>query len=113
VSDVLRSPGNQVVASELLNCLGSYYGDLGIEVGERPDPVAIHAAVNEWGGWAGLPDVLHGFEAEIKAMLFLSCVNEELFYPIFARTTASGSLLRKKLEPVSGPILDQVRVLQG
>ncbi len=113
VSDVLHSPGNQVVASEILNCIGSYCGDLGVACGERPDSDAIHAAVNAWGGWADLPDVLHGLEDEIKAILFLSCVNEELFYPVFARTTASGSLLRKKLQPVSDRILEQIRVLQG
>lgn len=113
VSDVLRSPGSQVVASELLNCIGSYCGHLGVECGERPDLDAIHAAVREWCGWSGLSEALRGYEAEIMALLFLSCLNESLLYPIFARTTASGSLLRKKLEPVSSIIQDQIRVLQG
>jgi hypothetical protein len=50
---------------------------------------------------------------EIEAMLTLSMVSELVINPIFARTDAIGTLMRKKLEPVSGPLLDCTGLLQG
>jgi hypothetical protein len=50
---------------------------------------------------------------EIQAMLTLSMVSELVINPIFARTDAIGTLMRKKLEPVSGPLLEHSAILQG
>jgi hypothetical protein len=49
---------------------------------------------------------------EIRAMLTLSMVSELVINPIFARTDAIGTLMRKKLEPVSGPLLELTAILQ-
>jgi len=50
---------------------------------------------------------------ELEALLILSMVSELVINPIFARTDAIGTLMRKKLEPVSGPILERTALLQG
>lgn len=50
---------------------------------------------------------------ELEALLTLSMVSELVINPIFARTDAIGTLMRKKLEPVSGPILELTGLLQG
>ncbi|MBI3546656.1 MAG: sulfur reduction protein DsrS, partial [Gammaproteobacteria bacterium] len=42
---------------------------------------------------------------EIAAMLILAQARERLITPIIAVTSASGTLLRRKLEPVLGPLL--------
>jgi hypothetical protein len=40
-------------------------------------------------------------------------VNEPLVNPIFSRTDAIGTVMRKKLRPVSGPIQEQIALLRG
>ncbi len=59
-----------------------------------------------------LSEALPGFEDHIRALLTLSMVSEVVVNPIFARTDAEGTLMRKKLEPVSGPLLELSSVLQ-
>jgi hypothetical protein len=49
---------------------------------------------------------------EIRAMLTLAHASERLITPIIAVTTASGTLLRRKLEPVLDPMLQQFAVLR-
>ncbi len=49
---------------------------------------------------------------EIGAMLTLAHAGERLVTPIIAVTTASGTLLRRKLEPVVNPVLQQYTVLR-
>jgi hypothetical protein len=56
----------------------------------------------------GVPELRN----EISAMLTLAHAGERLVTPIIAVTTASGTLLRRKLEPVVGPVLQQYAVLR-
>jgi len=56
----------------------------------------------------GVPEL----RSEISAMLTLAHADERLVTPIIAVTTASGTLLRRKLEPVVGPVLQQYAVLR-
>jgi hypothetical protein len=50
---------------------------------------------------------------EIRAMLGLSRLGEPVVVGILARTTAIGALMRKKLDPVTAPVLQQFAVLRG
>ncbi|MFV1982773.1 MAG: sulfur reduction protein DsrS [Thiohalomonadales bacterium] len=43
------------------------------------------------------------------SILFLSCLCEGIVNPIFSRSTAIGSVMRKKLQPVSDPILENCK----
>jgi len=56
----------------------------------------------------GVPEL----RSEIGAMLTLAHASERLVTPIIAVTTASGTLLRRKLEPVVGPVLQQYALLR-
>jgi len=56
----------------------------------------------------GVPEL----RSEIGAMLTLAHTGERLVTPIIAVTTASGTLLRRKLEPVVNPVLQQYAVLR-
>ena len=49
---------------------------------------------------------------EVQALLVLSQVDENLLNQIFARTTAIGTVMSKKMEPVVTPILQQIAVLR-
>jgi hypothetical protein len=50
---------------------------------------------------------------DIQAMLVLAMTAEAVVNPIFARTDAIGSVMRKKIEPVTQPILQQFLQLRG
>lgn len=50
-------------------------------------------------------------QTAIRALLFLALLREAIILPIFSTTTATGSLMRTKLLPVSQPILTQMRLL--
>ena len=56
----------------------------------------------------GVPELT----GEIGAMLTLAHASERLVTPIIAVTTASGTLLRRKLEPVVNPVLQQYALLR-
>ncbi len=57
---------------------------------------------------AGVPELTD----EIRAMLTLAHTGEQLITPIIAVTSASGTLLRRKLDPVLEPMLQQYAVLR-
>ncbi|HEU0186298.1 MAG TPA: hypothetical protein VFR06_00235 [Gallionellaceae bacterium] len=120
--EVLRYPANQDVFKELLEALWSYFfeyhpessreredtieaalGQVSLEMSETAPVGAIHELIN----------VLPELHAEIGALLILSKVNSSIAKPILSQTTAHGTLMRKKLEPVSLPLLQQITVLQG
>jgi hypothetical protein len=50
---------------------------------------------------------------EIRAMIALAHMGAEVTSPVLALTTASGTLMRKKLEPVTTPILQLFATLRG
>ena len=46
------------------------------------------------------------------AMLFLAMLDEPVLNPVFSRTDAIGTVMRKKLKPVTGPIHEQIAALR-
>ena len=50
-------------------------------------------------------------EPQIRAMLALACVGEKLVDPIFAQTDALGSVMRKRLLPLTEPLLECLHTL--
>ena len=61
---------------------------------------------------AELVEAFPGLQDEIAAMLVLARSGESLVNPIFSRTTAIGTLMRKKIEPVTTPLVQQLSVLR-
>ncbi len=55
------------------------------------------------------PELTH----QIQAILFLSRASQTVLAPTIAKSTAVGSLMRKKLKPVFDPILNNLRLLQA
>jgi hypothetical protein len=118
---VLRKPNNQDVVVALLEAVGAYFAPL------RPDEIrrrrieAVLADAEAVCGGAGdrpealraLRQTLPGFDGPIRAMIVLSMLSEQLVAPIFGLTDAIGTLMRRKIEPVTGPILEQFAALRG
>jgi len=43
----------------------------------------------------------------------LSAIGEPLVAPVFARSDAIGTVMRRKLEHITQPLLEQIAVLRG
>ncbi len=60
-------------------------------------------------------DEINALSSELKSMLenliVLSCVGEQLIAPIFATTDAVGSVMRRKIEPVTTPLTNCLNML--
>jgi hypothetical protein len=53
------------------------------------------------------------FAAELRALAVLAGLSEATAVPVLTRTTAVGPLMRRKLEPLLGPVLGEIAVLRG
>lgn len=136
--EVLRSPADQDVVIALLNAMAAYFaavrpagcGGNAVDaiLADAPqgcsDPLraiaraesyaaALCAGEAQSAGLRELLDAAPELAGEVRAMLALACMDEGVARPVLARTTAAGTLMRKKLEPVTIPILQQLAVLRG
>lgn len=123
---VIRKPPNQEVVQGLFEAIAGYFESIAPErpVGGDMDALAQTAAALVGGradpgqeGWpeglAAFRAALPGLGAELEALLVLARLGEPVLRSIFAGTDAIGSLMRRKLEPVTGPVLEHIRVLRG
>ena len=113
----LAKPNNQDVVVELLNAIQAYF---------RPacpytDPAAdMQTVLDDADALCDAPPVcktttavhevlrcMPALRDDVRAMLVLAMAGEAVVTPIFARTDAIGSVMRKKIEPVSAPLRDQ------
>ncbi len=120
---VLNKPADQDVVVEFLNAIQAYFASV---CPHRDADAKMHTLVEDADVLLDVPpvcattsalqavlEVLPGYGADLRAMLVLSWVSESLVNPIFARTDAIGSVMRKKIEPVTLPIRQQLAQLLG
>lgn len=84
--DILSRPETQEVVTRTLDAIGRYFGQQ-------------YPATGASGG-------------RLEALNRLSQISSVLSDPIFARSTAIGSLMRRKIEPITKPILADLRQLK-
>jgi len=116
---MLRYPADRDVVYALLDALAAYFSPVlqpsccGADTLEtilaNVDAFCRDPASTAGKFLEGMPE----YAKEVRAMLVLSCMNNEVAAPILSRTTAGGTLMRQKLEPVTTPILQQIAVLRG
>jgi hypothetical protein len=119
--EVLRRPENQDVVIALLNAIAAYFSSL--HPGTGNCGCSVEAAIAHAETLCAnseqpeeLRELLNAapeLAGEIQAMIALSCMGAEVATPVLALTTASGTLMRKKLEPVITPILHLFATLKG
>ena len=120
VESVLDKPSNQDVVVSLLHAIAAYFHTLRTNDTGRQTMDEILAAVDDLMISDSAPGQalgellarLPGMEKEVHAMLVLSMVDEPLVNPIFSRTDAIGTVMRRKLRPVSEPLqhcIDRLR----
>jgi len=119
----MNKPVNQDVVVELLKSIQSYFRS----VCPNSDPGAdIDTIISDAETLLHVPpvcetttavqDVLKAvpeYRDDVKAMMTLAWIGEPLVNPIFARSDAIGSVMRKKIEPLMTPIQQQLARLCG
>jgi hypothetical protein len=124
VEAVLKKPSNQDVMVDLLHAIAAYSAGLPQAARPRSDIDEISNMADKLTGGTGfecddmerflkplvqnLPDGKH----HIRAMLFLAMLDEPVLNPVFSRTDAIGTVMRKKLKPVTAPIHEQINALR-
>lgn len=118
-ADIMRRPADQDVVSALLNAIGNFVGELRQEQGqlrEMEEVLAVAERLCEDGRCTPVAELLEALPeltAEVRAMLVLAHIDEAVAIPIFSRSDAVGSLMRKKIEPITAPLREQFAVLRG
>jgi hypothetical protein len=115
--DVLGEPGHREIVSRLLNLLGEECALEGFSEALQLDTIeAVMARVDAAcaardGAPGALLEALPAWREELRAALLLGAANESLCYALFARSTATGTLLRDKLGGVLQPLRAAIGVL--
>lgn len=113
---ILHKPANQDIVNLLFDIIADYFKSICpddyndemnisilIEQANNFDSIEIQQVL------AKMPN-LHD---SIRAMLILAGLRYSIVRPIFSRTTAIGSLMRKKLAPVLEPVLNSIQTSKG
>lgn len=115
---VLRTPANGDVAIAVLNAIAAYFaakiplrcdGENITEIiksAERACNDTAHASLQ------ALLSIVPQHAPEVRAMLALAQTNAQVAMPILAITNATGTVLRKKLEPVTKPLFELFAALR-
>jgi len=114
---VLRKLSDQDAVVAMLNALSRYFDAARTNRGPSQDVQAILLdAQQDASTTAESKSVLAAIpslQPELAAVHALARMDEAIVTPVFARSSASGSLMRRKIEPVLKPLFEQVAVLRG
>jgi hypothetical protein len=104
----LARVSDQDVAVSLFEAIAEYFRRTRFTDGGYRDVGQLEAAVAgfEWNRQPGL-------EGYVRSILFLSSISVELLNPIFARTDAIGSGMRRKIRPLTERIFHHLSVLRS
>jgi hypothetical protein len=122
---VLRKPSNQDVVLGLLQALQQYFAPVHPRLPNHDEmPLIVEQVEQLCTGQevcacrcredmqallAAHPEL----KPQVQAMLVLACLSDRVVTPVFAHTDAIGTVMRRKLEPVTQPILEQFAYLHG
>jgi hypothetical protein len=120
---VLRKPANQEVVNALFDILADYFIAMRpLHYDEEMNMITLleraqatcetcqdRLSIEKRAVLAAAPTL----PTTLRAMSVLSGLSYAVLRPIFSKTTAIGSLMRKKLTPVTAPILEQLNSLMS
>jgi hypothetical protein len=113
----LKKPSDQEVVESLLDAIAVYFSKIRPDTFTADDIDAIQAEADQLCETdeeiQAVVQQLPELKSTIRAMLILSCLSVKLVNPIFARTDAIGTMMRKKIQPVTDPVFQQLAVLQA
>lgn len=113
----LQHPVDKYTVAKLMDIIGDYFRparqnlEMLTDISEMLTATETRLDSAE-GQLAALRDAVPELRQELIAMLALAHTGEALVTPIIAASTASGTLLRRKLEPVLEPLLREYATLR-
>ena len=127
VEKVIDKVADQEVMGALVEALQDYFRktwpvDYRVEYRRLPEEIdnavaaMMQTSETEQHSLAMIAQVLQHtlhLNQKVKALLKLSLVGESLLNPIFSQTDAVGSVMRKRLQPVTDWLLDNIAVLKS
>ena len=121
VEMIIKKPSNQDVVISLFNTIKNYFQTVRPNDAEYQDIDILFLDVNKYVDITAtqveeLKLVLKAapeLTDIIKPILVLSLLGESLLSPIFSRTDAIGSLMRKKIAHITTPLLKEISGLTG
>lgn len=112
VLKVLKKPSNQDVVNTVLDVMANYFAAARPEGKVDMTLDALQAEADEWLAGHPQASALAAAHAELAGPLRAARVLSGLSYgvvrPVFGDSTAIGSLMRRKLEPVMTPLLETI-----
>lgn len=122
IEDALKKPGNQDVVVSLLSAVSKYFETIVPEQFTEHDIESICSEAEALccGEDAQLNEVVVALESTTEnaqkylcAMTVLACLSVKLVNPIFSRSDAIGTVMRKKIKPITDPVLEQLHILRN
>ncbi len=113
---VLHKLSSQDAVVALLNALSHYFVVLRPVDGTTQDLAAIQESaahmLDEISAARELVGAIPELRQQLLAMCMLARMDESVVTPVFARSSASGTLMRRKIEPVINTVLAQIAALR-
>jgi len=113
---VLQKLSSQEAVVAVLNTLSRYF--LSVRSSDQPTQdiaVILEEATTRLEAWSAAQEllaVIPELRPQLLAMQALAHMDEAIVTPIFAHSSASGTLMRRKIEPVIKPVLAQIGALR-
>jgi hypothetical protein len=122
IEDALKKPGNQDVVVSLLDAVAKYFASIVPQAYTQEDmeticneAQALCSSGNEQ--IKQVISVVNGAADKVQSYLcaitVLACLSVKLVNPIFARTDAIGTVMRKKIKPITDPVFEQLLILRS
>jgi len=122
IEDAMKKPGNQDVVVSLLAAIAIYFESIVPDEFTEDDIELIcdearslccgnNKNLNEVA--SVLSDAVENVQAHLCAMTVMACLSVKLVNPIFARSDAIGTVMRKKIKPVTDPVIEQLQILRS
>ena len=114
VEGVINKASTQEAVVELMNAIGQYFSALRPDLQQYREIEAITERVRQDDINTMIAPVLQAtpeLEEQMRAMISLSLVTEYLVAPVFGHTDALGTVMRRRLEPVTTPLLAIMKAL--
>ena len=122
IEDALSKPGNQDVVVSLLAAISNYFESIIPQqfTDDNIESISSEAEKICCSQNAEIINVISAFEGTsinvqeyLCAMTVLACLSVKLVNPIFSRTDAIGTVMRKKIKPVTDPVFEQLQILRS
>ena len=119
VESVIKKPSNQDVVILLFQTIKEYLESVRPNQGEYIEIEDVLSDADKYVNASAtqfddLKEILNTFpelSPLIRSILILSMVDESLLTPIFSRTDAIGTLMRKKISHITSPLIQELSIL--